>query len=61
MPQEWKESISVGIHKKGNKVDCNEYREMPIFTTAYKIFPNTLLAKMTPICKLNYRRISIWA
>jgi hypothetical protein len=25
LPQQWKESISIPIHKKGNKTDCNYY------------------------------------
>jgi len=26
LPEEWKESIKVPIHKKGDKTDCNNYR-----------------------------------
>jgi hypothetical protein len=26
MPQQWKESIIVPIHKKGDKTDCNNYQ-----------------------------------
>ena len=26
LPQEWKESIIVPIHKKGDRMDCNNYR-----------------------------------
>jgi len=27
---EWKESIIVPIHKKGDKTDCNDYRSVPL-------------------------------
>ena len=43
MSQEWKESISVPIHKKGDRMDCNNYRGTSLLFTSYKI-----LSRMTP-------------
>ena len=37
LPQEWKESIIVPIHKKGDRMDCNNYREISLLSTSYKI------------------------
>jgi hypothetical protein len=48
LPQQWKESIIVPIHKKGDKTDCNDYRGISLLSTAYKILSNILLAKLTP-------------
>jgi sorting nexin-29 len=48
LPQQWKESIIVPIYKKGDKIDCNKYRGISLLSTAYKIFSNILLAKLTP-------------
>ena len=47
-PEEWKESIIVPIHKKGDKTDCNNYRGISLLPTAYKSLSNILLPRLTP-------------
>ena len=47
-PEEWKESIIVHIHKKGDKTDCNTYRGISLWPTTYKIFSNILLSRIIP-------------
>ena len=44
---EWKESIIVPIHKKGDKTDCNNYRGVSLLPTTYKILSNILLSRLT--------------
>ena len=44
LPQDWKESIIVPIHKKGDGIDCNNYRGISLLSTSYKL----LLSRMTP-------------
>jgi hypothetical protein len=48
LPQQWKESITVPIYKKGDNTDCNNYRGISILSTAYNILSNILLARLTP-------------
>jgi hypothetical protein len=48
LPQQWKESIIVPIHKKGDKTDCNNYRGMSLISTAYKIVSSILLVRLSP-------------
>jgi hypothetical protein len=38
LPQQWKESITLPIYKKGDKTDFNNYRGISVLSTAYKIF-----------------------
>jgi len=47
-PEEWKESITVSIYKKGNKTDCSNYNGISLLPTTYKILSNILLSKLTP-------------
>jgi len=51
LPEEWKESIIVPIHKKGDKTDCNKYRGISLLPTTYKILPNILLSRLIPYAK----------
>jgi hypothetical protein len=47
-PQQWKESIIIPIHDKGDKTDCNNYQGISLLSAAYKVLSNILLSKLTP-------------
>ena len=47
LPDEWKESIIVPFYEKGDKTNCNKYRCISLFPTAYKILSNILLLRFT--------------
>jgi hypothetical protein len=36
LPDQWKESIIVLIHKKSDKTDCNNYRGMSQLSTSWR-------------------------
>jgi hypothetical protein len=48
LPHQWKESVVVPIHKKGDKTDCSNYQGISLLSTSYKILSNILLARLTP-------------
>jgi hypothetical protein len=48
LPQQWKESIIVPIHEKGDKTDCNNDRGISPLSTAYKILSSILPVRLTP-------------
>ena len=48
LPGDWKESIIVPMHKKGDKTDCNNYRGISLLPTTYKILFNILLSRLIP-------------
>jgi len=49
--EEWKESIIVPIHKKGDKTYCNNYRVISLLPTAYKILSTFLLSRLIAYAK----------
>jgi len=51
LPEEWKESIIVPIHKKRDKTDCNNYRGISLLPTTYKILSNILLSRLIPYAR----------
>jgi len=48
LPEEWKESFIVPIHKTGDKTDCNNYRGISLLPTTYKILSNILFSTLIP-------------
>jgi hypothetical protein len=48
LPHQWKESIVIPIHKKGDKADCSNYRGISLLSTSYKILYNILLSRLIP-------------
>jgi hypothetical protein len=48
MPNQWKESIIVPIHKTGDKTDGNNYRGLSPLSTSYEILLNILLSRLSP-------------
>jgi hypothetical protein len=44
LPDQWKESIIVPIHKKADKTDCNNYHGISLLSTSYKILSNIILS-----------------
>jgi hypothetical protein len=46
LPDQWKESIIVPIHKKGDKTDSNNYRGISLLSTSYKMLWNILLSRL---------------
>jgi hypothetical protein len=47
LPDKWKESIIVPIHKKGDKTDCNNHG-ISLLSTSYNILSNILLSRLAP-------------
>jgi hypothetical protein len=48
LPDQWKKSIIVPVHKMGDKTDCNNYHVISLISTSYKIILNILLTRLSP-------------
>jgi hypothetical protein len=48
IPEEWKETIIVPVHKRGDREMCENYRGIALGNAAYKILSNIILRKIKP-------------
>jgi len=46
IPEEWKETIIVLIHKRGDRDRCENYRGIALGNAAYKILSNIIMGKI---------------
>jgi hypothetical protein len=48
LPDQWKESIIVPIHKNALKSYCSNYHGISLFSTSIKILSNIFLSRLSP-------------
>jgi hypothetical protein len=48
-PKEWWKSIICPIYKKGDKLECMNYRGIALLCMTYKVFANILRNRLEPI------------
>jgi hypothetical protein len=52
LPDQWKESIIVPVHEKGDKIDCCNYCGISLLSTSYKILSN-ILSRISPYIRVD--------
>ncbi|PNF33874.1 hypothetical protein B7P43_G06731 [Cryptotermes secundus] len=57
-PDQWKESIIVPVHKKGDKIDCNNCQGISLPSTSYKIV-SKILSRLSKYIDEILRIISV--
>lgn len=48
MPEEWRKSVIYPIHKKGDKLKCENYGGISLLCVSYKIFSGILARRIVP-------------
>ncbi|GFX84865.1 putative endonuclease-reverse transcriptase [Trichonephila clavipes] len=48
IPKEWKMSTTYVIHKKGDILECSNYRGISLLCTSSKVFSNILFNRLSP-------------
>jgi hypothetical protein len=53
LPDQWKESIIVQVHKKGDKTGCSNYLGISLLSTSYKILCSILHSRISPYISID--------
>jgi len=51
IPESWRVSVLCPVFKKGDIMECENYREISLLNTTYKILSNILLIRINPYIK----------
>jgi hypothetical protein len=53
LPDQWKKSIIVPVHKTADKTDCNNYHRISLLSASHKIVSNILLSRLSPYIRVE--------
>jgi hypothetical protein len=48
MPEKWHTAIICALHKKGDKLQCHNYRGISLLNVCYKVLTNILHRQLVP-------------
>ncbi|XP_058449405.1 uncharacterized protein LOC131429348 [Malaya genurostris] len=48
LPEEWKEGVICPIHKKGDHLECEDFRAITVLNAAYKVLPQIIFRRLSP-------------
>ena len=51
LPGQWLEGAIIPLHKKGDKMNCENYRGIALLNTAYKVFARVLFDRLNPLAE----------
>ena len=49
LPEEWKLGVIHPVYKKGDRLDCSNYRAITVLNSAYKILSLILFGRLAPL------------
>jgi len=48
LPDAWQMGLLIPIHKKGNRMECENYRGICLLSSSYKVFAEILYGRLLP-------------
>ena len=51
VPQQWKDAVNTGLHKKGDKMECGNYRGISLVSHAGKVLLKVIVTRLSAYCE----------